>query len=344
MQNIFTVEEAEAALLLDWRPQTFDEIAKKASAAGFPEAWLRDLIDSMERKGSIFASGPVKKHRYSLQPILVGMYEMQLPRLTAGLALDLRKYMREKFAMEYYTTEVRQIRVIPVHQSVTPPLVIAAYDDIREIVDQSNGRIGISDCICRAAKDLIGRPCLKTDRREVCINFGDWNEQFVRNGWGRYISKSEAFKIIGQNEKEGLMLMSSSMQDPHSVCACCTCCCGINEMVGMMPRPVDFVESNYRAELTPGICTACGRCEKRCPMSAMHCEEKKAVAVDEKRCVGCGLCVSTCKSGSLKLVKKEKEFIPPQDYFAMMELIDKHKKSLPGKAAMMLKAFMGFKV
>jgi Fe-S-cluster-containing hydrogenase component 2 len=33
-------------------------------------------------------------------------------------------------------------------------------------------------------------------------------------------------------------------------------------------------------------------------------EEIDRVALDTKRCIGCGLCVSTCPSGALSLVRK----------------------------------------
>ncbi len=40
-------------------------------------------------------------------------------------------------------------------------------------------------------------------------------------------------------------------------------------------------------------------------MEAIHLTEG-TVALDPKRCIGCGLCVSTCPSESLSLVRKPK--------------------------------------
>lgn len=37
------------------------------------------------------------------------------------------------------------------------------------------------------------------------------------------------------------------------------------------------------------------------------------VEVQEERCIGCGVCIPVCKQKALKLVKKEKEKIPPMD-------------------------------
>ena len=138
--------------------------------------------------------------------------------------------------------------------------------------------------------------------------------------------------------------MPSSMQNPQFVCSCCSCCCGILELVGMMPRSVDFVESNYKATLKAETCIGCGMCKKRCQMQAIKYDDKKAVAIDERRCIGCGVCISTCKSKSLSLAHKEKEFIPPKDVEELYSVINENKKSTMGKYTMMFKAILGREV
>ena len=112
----------------------------------------------------------------------------------------------------------------------------------------------------------------------------------------------------------------------------------------MVPRSVDFVESNYQARLNPETCICCGTCKDRCQMQAIKYDGIKAVAIDERKCIGCGLCVSTCPSNSLSLARKEKEFTPPKDLEDLYSVIDEHKKSTLGKYAMMAKAFMGQEV
>jgi Na+-translocating ferredoxin:NAD+ oxidoreductase subunit B len=344
LTQMFTAEEAEAALNIGWRPETFDEIYRRARLRGFLEEDFRELIDSMASKGCIYSSISGDQKRYACHPLVVGMYEMQLNRLTSNLYLDLRNYILQRFSVEYYTSEVRQMRVIPIHTSVTPQLAIAAYDDIRQIVDQANDRISVSDCICRAAKDSIGEHCRTTERRELCIQFRDFHDIYMRNGIGRAISKQEAFELLDQNEKEGLVLMPTSLQEPQFVCSCCRCCCGILELVGIMPRSVDFVESNYMARLDAKACNGCGKCKARCHMEAILFEGKKAVSIDKRKCIGCGLCVPACPKGSLALVRKDKEFLPPRDLEELYSVIDGHRKSTLGKYSMMLKALAGREV
>lgn len=344
LEAMFTIEEAQAALHLTWHPETFEQIFARARTKGYAEEKFRQLLASMADKGSIFSTTSGDQIHYACHPLVVGMYEMRLKRMTPGFYLDLRDYFMQGFSIELLTSEVRQMRVVPIQQSVTPQLSIAAYDDIRQIIDQTKDRIVITDCICRVAKDSIGKSCKASDRREVCMGFRDYHDMYVHNGWGRSISPKEALEILDQNEKDGSVLMPTTAQEPQFVCSCCGCCCGVIEMVSMMPRPVDFVASNYHAVLNPQTCIGCKRCQKRCQMNAISFEGKEAVSIDEKRCIGCGLCVSTCKSKSLTLARKESVFIPPKDLEDLYSVIDCHKKSDLGKFAMMAKAMLGFKV
>jgi len=344
LEQMFTTEEAQAALNVGWQLETFEEIYERARKKGYTEATFRELIESMAYKGSLFSSASGGEKRYACHPLFIGLFEMHANHMTAGLYLDVRDYTLQRFGVEYYTSKVRQMRVIPIHASVTPQLSIATYDDIRQIVDQAQDRVGINKCVCRLAKDTIGKHCRKTDLREVCISFREFHDIYKNNGWGHTISKKEAFEILDKNEKEGLVLMPSSMQNPQFVCSCCSCCCGIMELVSMMPRSADFVESNYKAVLKAETCTGCGTCKKRCQMQAIEYDDKKAIAIDERRCIGCGVCISTCKSKSLSLVHKEKEFIPPKDVEELYSVINENKKSTMGKYAMMFKAILGQKV
>lgn len=344
LAQMFTGEEAEAALSIGWRPETFDEIYKRARLRGFLEEDFQRLIDSMASKGCIFSSASGGRKRYACHPLVIGMYGMQLKRLTSNLYLDLRNYMLKGFSVEYYTSEVRQMRVIPVHGSVTPQLAVAAYDDIRQIVDQARGRISVSECICKVARDFIGERCVATDRRELCMQFRDYHDIYTGNGWGRAISRQEALEILDQNEKEGMVLMPTSLKEPQFVCSCCRCCCSILELVGIMPRSADFVESNYMARLDAKACTGCGRCKTRCQMRAILFTGKKAICIDERKCIGCGLCVTCCPANVLVLVRKDKEFSPPRDLEELYQVIAGHRKNTLQKYYMMLKAFSGNEV
>ena len=346
LQEMFTTAEAEAALYLSYKYEPFEAIYARAKDKGHERQKYQELLESMEKKGAIHIKLKDGEKYYALHPLVIGMFEMQLKRLTPSLVMDVRKYFLQGYGIEYLTTQVPQMRVIPINKSITPSHNVATYDHIREIIDVTKDRIVANDCICKNAKDLIGDPCKVTDRREVCMSFRDTADAYARHGWGRTISKEEALEILDQNEKDGLVLMTASMQEPQFVCSCCDCCCGIMQTMQLMPRPVDFAASNFYAQLNPELCKGCKTCVKRCQMQAIQFNEKakKATSINDKRCIGCGICVSACKTGSISLRKKELEFIPPKDADELYDVIMQNKKGMGSKIVKMAKGMMGLKV
>jgi len=346
LKEIFTAEEAGAALNLDYKSESFETIWERAMDNDYDEDGFRLLLESMEKKGAIFVKYKNDKAYYALHPFAIGMFEMQIKRLTPGYFLDSHSYMLQQFAMEYLSAEMPQMRVIPINKSLVQNQNVATYDQIREVVNRTKDKICITECICKKGRDLIDDSCRVTDRREICMGFRDFSDTYIRNGWGRAITQSEALEILDKNEKDGLVLFSATMQEPQFVCSCCQCCCGIMEMIQMMPRPVDFAASNFFAKLETETCLGCKKCINRCQMDAINFDEKekKATGINLKRCIGCGLCVSTCKSNSIELTKKETHFLPPLDQDGLYDVLMQNKKSMVGKFAKMTKAMVGLKV
>jgi NAD-dependent dihydropyrimidine dehydrogenase PreA subunit len=182
--------------------------------------------------------------------------------------------------------------------------------------------ISIQECICRQAKDLVGDPCKKTDLRESCFGFRSFATTYIEKGLGREITKEEALKIIRKAEEDGLVLQPGNQIRPMSICTCCGCCCAILVNQNKLPEPAQFFATNFYATVDEDLCVACGICEDRCNMDAIHVEDNLA-QVDKARCIGCGVCVPTCTSEALKLYRKEEVIIPPRNtketYMAIMD-------------------------
>ncbi len=340
LRDVFTLNEAELALKLDYKCQTLESIFEKVEEKGISEADLQKMLDNMEKNGAIFVKLVDGAKQYALHPFAVGIFELKLTSMTPDFYMNARKYMYQSFGLEFLSTKIPQMRVIPIQKSITPEINIATYDEVRELVLKSDGRISVAECVCRKGRDLIGRPCKETKRREVCIGFNDFHDLYTRNGFGRSITKEEAFEILAKNEKQGLVLMPFNSQEPQFVCSCCKCCCGALEMVSMLANPAEFVKSNFRAVLDKDKCTDCGLCTKKCKMEAIKMKGKKAVAIKRKRCFGCGVCVAACKPGALSLKTNSTEYTPPSDMEAMYDEIMEHKKGIIKRTLHMSKAIM----
>lgn len=343
LKGMFSVNEARLALYMDWRYETADTIYGKAGdPLAMSGAEVSDMLSAMEKKGAIMARNVDGQWQYALLPLLVGMYETQLFRFTPELYLEIREYVTKIFGIEYMTSAIPQSRVIPVKKSITAEHNIATYDEIRTVIDQTDRDICIAECICRKGKKALGEPCKVTDRKEVCLALGDFGEMFLRNGWGRRLTKRETIEHMDLCEKEGLVIQSSNEISPEYFCFCCGCCCGIFEMMSAFPRPADFAASNFYATLDAASCNGCGKCAKRCQMNALEIVDKKAV-LNTGRCIGCGLCIATCKTGSLNLAKKETETVPPKNLEEKFEIIMAGKKGTVGKLFSAAKGAVGLK-
>jgi MinD superfamily P-loop ATPase len=104
------------------------------------------------------------------------------------------------------------------------------------------------------------------------------------------------------------------------VCCCCGCCCGVLTTAKDLPRPADFFQTDFVAELDRDTCQSCGVCGTRCQMDAITSTDALP-QVAEERCIGCGLCVTTCPSGAMRLSRKEGRKPPPKDVGALYSTI-----------------------
>ncbi|MFZ2630372.1 MAG: 4Fe-4S dicluster domain-containing protein [Desulfosalsimonadaceae bacterium] len=321
LKHLFAPDEARLAMALTHRPETVQTIAERVPVKSIPMQDIHPMLNHMASKGSILRKTLGGNDQYALAPFVVGMFEFQLAHMTPALYADTARYFREAFGLAYLSTAVPQMRVIPIEKSLTPEKnTIATYDRIRHIIENTNGKIGVADCICRKGKDLIGEPCKKTDRRNLCFGFRDYFETYKREGWFREVGKDEALEILMQSEADGLVLQTTNEQEPQAVCACCGCCCGVLATLKEIPNPADFAATNFYAAVDAGQCVGCGLCEKRCHMEAIRIFDKQA-EINLKRCIGCGVCVPACKPGAISLIRKKQECVPPKTTEDLYETI-----------------------
>ena len=326
LKGLFTPEQARIALGLDYKFRSAEQILAHIPGCGLSVAELKTRLEEMADKGITFAKQQDGVKVYANMPLVVGMLELQVNRLTLNLLKDVEEYFGEKYAGEYFRSPVRQMRVIPVQKSITAEHRIGTYDELRDLIEKAEGRIRVGECMCRKSMQMAGHACAVTSRNETCMAFQDFADLMGRSEWGRPISKEQALEIAAKNEEEGLVLQPANEQEAQFICSCCGDCCGILRMAKAMPRPAEFVATNYYAQVKVDLCNGCSSCVDRCQMGAITLQDVIA-AITLDRCIGCGLCVSTCAAQAIQLLKKPKELVPPKDMEALFETIMAHKKT-----------------
>ncbi len=324
LKYFFTPEEAEVATYLSITPQPIERIYERVKGTGMPLERLQALLDAMERRVSVETSTRGGKKHYRNQVFVVGLYEALVNRLTPEFLQDMQQYFKEGFGRGTSGVKTPQMRVIPVEKSIPLPekYDVATYDSVRRIMESNTGQFAVANCICRQAQDLAGDPCKFTDLRELCLILE--GGQYIQAGLGRAITREEAFAVLEKAREAGLVLRPINAQRPSAICCCCSDCCGGMKGLKRMPHPSEFVISNFYAEIDPELCTGCQTCIDHCQLGAPFMKNGVA-AVNLDRCIGCGNCVTVCPAEAVKLNKKQKETVPPEDSEALYQQIGLEK-------------------
>jgi Pyruvate/2-oxoacid:ferredoxin oxidoreductase delta subunit len=333
LKHIFAPREAEIASYLSYRLEPLETVFKRVRHLVASPQELAELLDRIQKKGGIESKAKDGKMQYANAPLVVGMYEMQLKRLTPEFVKDFNEYTsQKKFGIEFLGTEVPQMRTIPIAKSIRPEHKISTFDEVTALLQQAEAPFVILECICRKKRAMEGRLCKITDRKETCLALGSIAQAVLLSGNGREVARDEAMSILSQNQKQGLVLQPSNTQKADFICSCCGCCCGMLEVHKKLPKPLDFWASNFNAVVQKDACDGCGLCEKRCQVRAVSVSEKKQTAeVDLNRCLGCGVCVSACPNEAIFLLRKQTEMRPPPTREELYELIMSKKKGRWGK-------------
>lgn len=309
LQMIFAPDDADLFCDLRLSFETPDQIAQRT---GRPLEGLDDHLKQMWEKGQVFGVDFGAVRVYKMAPWVFGIFEFQLQHLTKELA-ELCKEYEKTFGPQFFNSKVPLMNVVPVEKEISSNEVTMPFEQVSSIIE--NGKsFAVNDCICKKEHDLLGEPC---DRpMEVCLAIAPVPDFFEEHPIkAKPITKQEAYDILKMSEEKGLVHMTSNIEKGHYyICNCCSCCCGVlrgvNEYGG-----ANAVNSNYYAVIDEEECVSCGVCaDERCQVFAIE-EKDDAYAVITDKCIGCGLCISTCPSDAISLIRKNEEDIvlPPVD-------------------------------
>jgi electron transport complex protein RnfB len=311
LRKVFLAEDAELFCDLRLKFETAEQISKRT---GRDLEGLDERLQTMGKKGQIFAIDLGGTWLYKMLPWVFGIYEFQLDRLDREFCELMEEY-GATFGRQFFSGKPQLMQVIPVEKEIKSEHLALPYEQVSNIIENSKS-FRVMDCICKKEKGIMGEPC---DRpMEVCMSFAPVPGIFEKGEWtGRVISKEEAYRILAEAEENALVHLTWNMQDGlFFICNCCGCCCGVLRSINEMGIPAgDVVNSHYYAVIDPNECISCGVCaDERCQVGAIEEGEDYNVVVAEK-CIGCGLCVSTCPQEAIKMVRKDEKDIatPPQD-------------------------------
>lgn len=342
LKHIFTPKDAEIATCLRYRPEPLEKIFERAKHMVKAPEELAAALDRIHQNGGIHSHIHDGRRMYCNIPLVIGMYEAQTNRMTPEFVEDYNQYTRDRrFGVEFLSTDLPQMRTIPVARSIDPQHGTHTFDEVIALLEIADPPIVILECICREKKVLEGEPCRMTDRKETCLGLGEMAQSFLMRGLGREITRQEAVTIMEQNQKDGLVLQVSNTKKAFHICSCCGCCCGFLEVLKKLPKPLEFWSSSFHATVDKNACEGCGICSKRCQMGAVTVgSQNQSSVVNQNLCIGCGLCVPTCPRQAIYLERNTAPVSPPDRRQDLYDVIMARKKGKWGKLKLTGKLFV----
>jgi ferredoxin len=304
LAKIFSLEEA--ALAADLLPE-LEPPAQIAARLERDPSEINALLKEMTKKGLI-AFGKTAQGRlgFGLLPFVVGIYEAQLGRIDAEMAQLFEAYYQKAFG-NALRTQPQVHRVIPVGESVKNDMEVQPFESVSSLVEQAQSW-GVSNCICRTQKALIGDPCQHPV--DVCMVLSQKPNAFSGSATIRSLTQAESKQTLQRAAAAGLVhCVSNNQHDLWYICNCCTCSCSILRGMAELGIANVVARSAFVNRVDLDLCIACGACLPTCQFDALTLEEM--AQVNEMRCVGCGVCVAACPQGALGLVRRLGEAAPP---------------------------------
>ena len=308
LKKIISESDADIASLLSltWEPP-----AAIAVHAGISVEKAAHRLSAMAEAGVVWRATKDGKTLYRLAPFIVGIYEAQVRSMDHELAYLVAKYMAKGGYAGIMGPLPAIHRVVPAVGSTDAEWILP-YDDVRAIILSSKA-FSVTDCICRAQMDALGRRACSFPLHN-CLSFSTVERPALPGD----ITREQALAILDEAEEAALVhTVSNVVEGVSYVCNCCGCCCGILQGITKLGLAGSLAYANYLASIDSGECTGCGTCRERCQVGAI--EERDGIsAVLSDKCIGCGLCVTGCARKAVRLRRKPDAALvtPPVDFEA----------------------------
>jgi ferredoxin len=303
-------DEQEAELMMAM-PGTPKQLAEKLNR---PADQVEKSCKELYYKGTVFKSFKGETVAYKMCRDMVQFHDATIlwPEATRPF-LDLwQQFMEEEWPefARFYTQVLPRpfTRVIAVETAVdTGKQQILDADSADLIINQSE-KLAVTNCTCR----LIAQKC--DQPLEVCIQVNNSARYAIDRGTGREIDKEEALSLLRKSEESGLVHVAmNKMGSGHFICNCCGCCCQTFPL--LISEGLELCDpSRFAAQIDAESCTSCETCHDRCYFNALETVkegDEEYTRVLEEKCMGCGLCLTTCPSEAITLKEVRRvDFIP----------------------------------
>lgn len=316
VDELFTREEAELAIMM---PDTLVSAEMLSARSTIDLQKTAELLDTMTRKGLLFSTNRQGTRLYTLLAFVPGIFENQfntgpVDAHAKKLARIFDDYLAAASKMAVATPQIFSsvpfARVIAINKDIPSEITINTYDELSPYIEKAP-YIGLVTCFCRHKGELLDQACDKP--KDVCLAIGPGALYMSEYGFGKLISKEEAFEALNRAEEAGLVHCSSNTgKYIDMICNCCTCHCMILQSLKNSAAPNLAAKSSFEAGVTLDDCIGCEDCIKRCPMEALMIKDDVA-QVDKKRCIGCALCVGSCPAGAITLHPRPEANVPIPD-------------------------------
>jgi len=309
LEHLFTSDEAELASQLHLKLEHPKEIAARIGAN--PKE-LKKMLKIMVRKGLIrLGKSETIGLGYGLLPFVVGIYELQTGNMDKTFAQLFEDYYQQAF-VNMTSIEPKFHRVVPVGETIRNDMSIEPFESASTLVENAKAW-GVTNCICRQQKKLIGDPCDHPE--DVCMTFSQRPGAFEGNPVITAMTKEEAHSKLKYAAEAGLVHSVSNNLDgdsfiSHYICNCCTCSCGILRGIAETGIANVIARSSFVLEVDPDLCGGCEICIEYCQFDALSMHmENVLISINDTKCVGCGVCVPQCPDEALILIRREENEI-----------------------------------
>lgn len=323
LKTLFTEDEARVGTNLPIFPTPLPAIAE---SMGRDEADLNNILEGMADKGLVYHRVQDGHDCYSLFPLVPGIFELQFMK---GEVNEKTKRLAHLFDEMWYTgwgddlfaSKTQMARVIVMEKEIPSGVEVFPYEKVSNFIDEAE-YLSLSVCYCRHEKELLEKSCGRA--KDVCMQFGPFARYVVERGFGRKITKEEAYKVLDRAEEEGLVHLSDNSQKRiNFICNCCGCCCGLLAGITKLNKPQSVATSHFVVDIDADTCAACGACVDRCHFGALTVNE--TAELDPEKCLGCGLCNIACPTESMSMKRREELHEPQRNFRELMTAILQEK-------------------